>query len=73
MKLTATKLYELREMYQDCRDGYICYLSRLASGGCKEDSQWLTFYDGQLHAMERVFRAIDLDYDDFASIVSPKE
>lgn len=73
MKLTSTKLYELREMYQDCRDGYIYYSNRLVSGGCKEDSQWLSFYDGQLHAMERVFRALDLDFDDFASIVSPNE
>lgn len=73
MKLTSTKLYEMREMYQDCRDGYVYYSNRLASGGCKEDSQWLSFYDGQLHAMERVFRALDLDFDDFASIVSPNE
>lgn len=73
MKLTSTKLYELREMYQDCRDGYIYYSNRLACGGCKEDSQWLSFYDGQLHAMERVFRALDLDFDDFMAIVAPKE
>lgn len=74
MKLTSTKLYELREMYQDCRDGYIFYANRCNNHtSCKEDAQWLSFYDGQLHAMERVFRALDMDFDDFASIVSPKE
>lgn len=73
MKLHTTYLYELREMYQDCRDGYIFYADRLSHGGCKEDSQWLSFYDGQLHAMERVFRTLDFDFDDFMTIVSPNE
>lgn len=73
MKLTASKLYELRETYQDCRDGYIYYQDRLSNGGCNEDSQWLSFYDGQLYAMERVLRALDLEFDDLMSIVAPKE
>ena len=70
MTLTAIKLYELREMYQDCKDGYIYYSNRLVSGGSKEDLKWLSFYNGQLHAMERVFRALNMDPGDFTTIVS---
>ena len=70
MKLTAIKLFELREMYQDCRDGYNYYANRLVSGGSKEDLKWLSFYDGQLHAMEKVFRALNMDPGDFTTIVS---
>lgn len=73
MKLTSTKLYELREMYQDCRDGYIYYSNRVAYCERGEYSNLLSYYDGQISGMERVLRALDLSWDDFASIVSPDE
>ena len=73
MKLTATKLYELREIYQDSRDGYIFYSNRVAYGDRGEYSKLLSYYDGQISGMERVLRALDLSWDDFISIVGSNE